>query len=76
MSKDLKPCPDCAAAVGERHCDGCDVERCPHCGWSALGCAYFHAEIGDGKRGLAGGRAKKIANAWASSSTAIRSFPT
>ena len=44
MSKQLKPCPDCGAPVGERNRDGCDVERCPHCGWSALGCAHFYAD--------------------------------
>ena len=27
-----KTCPDCNAALGEKHEDGCDVERCPHCG--------------------------------------------
>jgi hypothetical protein len=31
--------------------------------------------IRDGKRGLASGRAKKIANAWISSTTAIQIFP-
>ena len=20
------------------------IERCPHCGWAALGCAHFHAD--------------------------------
>jgi hypothetical protein len=23
---------------------GCDIEPCPHCGWSALGCAHFHGD--------------------------------
>ena len=32
------PCPDCAVAPGERHVPGCDVERCPACGWQRIGC--------------------------------------
>jgi hypothetical protein len=25
----------CGTPIGERHRAGCDIERCPHCGWQA-----------------------------------------
>lgn len=33
-------CPDCGASVGERHRDGCDVQRCTACSsqWFLCGC--------------------------------------
>lgn len=34
-----KLCPDCAVEPGEIHHWGCDVERCPFCGFQMLGCS-------------------------------------
>ena len=74
MSKKLGPCPDCGTPIGERHREGCDIERCPHCAWAALGCGTSTRMIRDGKFGMANGRARAIANAWASTATVIQTF--
>lgn len=34
----LSRCPDCHAAPGVLHSNGCDIERCPDCGRQAAGC--------------------------------------
>jgi rRNA maturation protein Nop10 len=47
-------CPDCGARIGEKHAEGCDVERCPHCGGRALGCVRF--DLNDPRRQAWDGR--------------------
>lgn len=36
-----EPCHDCAILKGQYHLDGCDVEECPKCHRSLLGCGCF-----------------------------------
>jgi hypothetical protein len=55
MSNKLGPCPDCAAPIGEPHRPGCDIERCPHCGWTALGVCTSTRTIPGGNYGRASG---------------------
>ncbi len=33
------PCHDCAAIIGQYHCEGCDAEQCPRCRGQLLGCS-------------------------------------
>ncbi len=35
-------CPDCCAAIGEEHADGCDIARCLLEGHQRLGCPSDH----------------------------------
>ena len=38
MNKE-RQCPDCGTPIGEKHRDGCDIERCRERGWTSLGCS-------------------------------------
>ena len=42
----LVPCPQCGAAVGEIHKDGCSIERCWNCGGQAIGCHCHYTLFG------------------------------
>lgn len=37
-SDEVVPCNDCAAAFGQLHVPGCDLERCPKCGGQWIAC--------------------------------------
>ena len=39
---ELRNCHDCGAEPGKFHEAGCGTERCPRCGYQALGCACVY----------------------------------
>lgn len=40
-------CHDCGVTEGQLHHPGCDVERCPRCGYQAIGCGCTNKEEED-----------------------------
>lgn len=42
---DLPNCYDCGAKPGELHDPGCDVERCPECGYQFISCGCKNEDI-------------------------------
>ena len=43
---ELRNCHDCGAKPGELHKPGCDTERCPRCGYQAIGCECVYVVNG------------------------------
>lgn len=39
-------CHDCGAKEGEVHAYGCDMERCPFCGWQLISCDCAYRMLG------------------------------
>ncbi len=43
---ETKNCHDCGVEPGQVHVHGCDVERCPVCGYQLIGCACIYQICG------------------------------
>ena len=41
-----KTCHDCGVSEGEIHQFGCDMEKCPLCGWQLLSCNCIYEFLG------------------------------
>lgn len=58
----LVSCPDCGVEPGKPHKEGCDIERCSHCGRQRLQCgSCLHDRIFARWTGLFPGWAETIA---------------